>query len=41
MLARLHRPKDGPSKVDLAAAMIRFLTACHHWRRLHVVADAA
>ncbi|MGQ4483882.1 hypothetical protein [Streptomyces sp. SAS_276] len=28
------------SKVDIAASMIRLLAACHHARRVHVVADA-
>jgi hypothetical protein len=41
VMARLWRPKQGPSKVELAASMIRLLAACHHTRALHVVADAA
>ncbi|MFE7764287.1 transposase [Streptomyces sp. NPDC057438] len=39
--ARLHRPKQGPTKVELAASMIRFLAACHYARHIDVVADAA
>jgi hypothetical protein len=38
--ARLWRPKTGPSKVELAASMVRLLAVCLD-RRLHVVADAA
>ena len=38
--ARLWRPKTGPSKVELAAAMVRWLAVCLN-RPLHVVADAA
>ncbi|MGW0828673.1 transposase [Streptomyces sp. NPDC002845] len=41
VLARLHCPGQGPSKVEQAAQMIRFLSACHYRRRVHVVADAA
>ena len=41
VMARLWRPKTGPSKVELAASMIRLLAVCHHQRALHVVADAA
>lgn len=41
VMARLWRPGQEKSKVDIAAAMIGFLAACHHGRRLHVVADAA
>ncbi len=41
VMARLHRPKQGPSKVEQASAMIRLLAACHHGRTVHVVADAA
>jgi len=41
VMARLWRPKTGPSKVELAASMIRLLADCHHQRTLHVVADAA
>ena len=32
VLARLHRPGTGPSKVEQAATMIRWLAACHHGR---------
>ncbi|MFE2964362.1 transposase [Streptomyces sp. NPDC059340] len=39
VMARLWRPKQEQSKVDLAASMLRFLAACHHGRRIHVVAD--
>ncbi|MFE5587143.1 transposase [Kitasatospora sp. NPDC056531] len=41
VMARLWRPKQEQSKVDLAASMIRLLAACHYGRRIHVVADAA
>ncbi|MET8538007.1 transposase [Streptomyces sp. NPDC005065] len=41
VMARLWRPKQELSKTETAAAMIRFLAACHHGRRIHVVADAA
>jgi hypothetical protein len=41
VMARLWRPGQEQSKVDIAASMLRFLAACHHGRRLHVVADAA
>ncbi|MGW0632348.1 hypothetical protein [Streptomyces sp. NPDC002758] len=41
VMARLWRPKQEQSKVDLAPSMIRLLAACHHRRRIHVVADAA
>ncbi|MEV6956655.1 transposase [Streptomyces sp. NPDC051183] len=41
VMARLWRPGQERSKVDLAASMIRFLAACHFGRRIHVVADAA
>ncbi len=41
VMARLWRPKQGQSKVEIAASMIRLLAVCHHQRRLHVVADAA
>ncbi|MEV7233946.1 transposase [Streptomyces sp. NPDC051020] len=41
VMARPWRPKQKKSKVDIAASMLRFLAACHHGRRLHVVADAA
>ncbi|MBR7827910.1 transposase [Actinospica sp. MGRD01-02] len=40
VMARLWRPKTGPSKVELAASMIRLLSVCLN-RPLHVVADAA
>ncbi|WP_438289547.1 IS701 family transposase [Streptomyces sp. HUAS TT7] len=40
VLARLHRPKHGPSKVEQAVAMVRFLSTCHGRRRLHVAGDA-
>ncbi|MFD9286580.1 transposase [Streptomyces mirabilis] len=40
VMARLWRPKSGPSKVELAASMIRLLAVCLD-RPLHVVADAA
>ena len=41
VMARLWRPGQEQSKADIAAAMIRFLCACHCGRRVHVVADAA
>ena len=41
VMARLWQPKTGPSKVEIAASMIRLLAVCHHERRLDVVADAA
>ncbi len=41
VMARLWRPKQGQSKVEIAASMIRLLAVCHHTRTLHVVADAA
>jgi hypothetical protein len=41
VMARLWRPGQEQSKVAIAASMLRFLAACHHSRRLHVVADAA
>jgi hypothetical protein len=41
VMARLWRPGQEVSKVDIAASMIRLLAACHHGRRVHVVADAA
>ena len=40
VMARLWRPKTGPSKVELAASMIRLLAVCLN-RPLHMVADAA
>ena len=40
VIARLWRPKTGPSKVELAASMIRLLSVCLN-RTVHVVADAA
>ncbi|MFD7713732.1 transposase, partial [Streptomyces sp. NPDC059786] len=41
IMARMWRPKGEQTKVELAAAMIRPLAACHHRRRIDVVADAA
>jgi DDE superfamily endonuclease len=43
VMARLWRPKTGPSKTELAASMIRLLAVCHHERAVvgDVVADAA
>ncbi|WHM41069.1 transposase [Streptomyces sp. BPTC-684] len=41
VMARLWRPGGEKSKVELAASMIRMLSACHGHRKLHVVADAA
>ncbi|OAR21850.1 hypothetical protein A8W25_30940 [Streptomyces sp. ERV7] len=41
VMARLWRPKGEKTKVELAAAMIRTLSACHHRRRIDIVADAA
>ncbi|WP_189313439.1 transposase [Streptomyces brasiliensis] len=41
VMARLWWPGQEQSKVDIAASMLRFLAACHHGRRIHVVADAA
>ncbi|TJZ95204.1 IS701 family transposase [Actinacidiphila oryziradicis] len=41
VMARLWRPKQGQSKVEIAASMIGLLAVCHHTRTLHVVADAA
>jgi SRSO17 transposase len=41
VMARLWRPKQELTKTETAAAMIRFLAACHYDRRIHVVADAA
>ncbi|MGW3722352.1 IS701 family transposase [Streptomyces sp. NPDC005133] len=41
VMARLWRPKQELSKVDIAASMLRLLAACHWNRRIHVVADAA
>jgi len=40
-MCRLWRPGREKTKVELAASMIRMLSACHSRRRLHVVADAA
>ncbi|MDX3228915.1 hypothetical protein [Streptomyces sp. ME19-01-6] len=37
----LWRPEQELSKVDITTSMIRLLAACHHRRRIHVVADAA
>ncbi|MEV0113271.1 transposase [Streptomyces sp. NPDC050844] len=39
VMCRLWRPDGRKTKVELAAAMIRMLSACHHRRRL--IADAA
>ncbi|MEU7258580.1 transposase [Streptomyces rimosus] len=41
VMCRLWRPGGTTTKVELAAAMIRKLAACHWRRRVHVVADAA
>jgi DDE superfamily endonuclease len=44
VLARLHLPgkkKEGPSKVDTAAALVRLLALAFPDRVIHVVADAA
>ncbi len=41
VMARLWRPRQGQSKVEIAASMVRLLAVCHHTRTLHVVADAA
>ncbi|WP_367435314.1 IS701 family transposase [Streptomyces celluloflavus] len=41
VMARLWRPGQEVSKVDIVASMVRLLAACHHGRRVHVVADAA
>jgi len=38
---RLWRPKTGPSKVEIAAALVKQLAAWHRDRTIHVVADAA
>ncbi|MFI6850663.1 MULTISPECIES: transposase [unclassified Kitasatospora] len=40
VMARLWRPKTGPTKVELAASMVKLLAVCLN-RPLHVVADAA
>ncbi|MGW1055780.1 transposase [Streptomyces sp. NPDC002521] len=40
VMARLWLPKTGPSKVELAASMVKLLAVCLD-RLLHVVADAA
>ncbi|MEV6674801.1 transposase [Streptomyces sp. NPDC051162] len=40
VMARLWRPKTGPSKVELAASMVKLLAVCLN-RPLDVVADAA
>lgn len=37
VMARLWRPKQEQSKVDLAASMLRLLAACHHGRRSSVL----
>jgi len=39
--ARLWRPKAGPSKVEIAAALVKQLAAWNRDRTVHVVADAA
>ncbi|MGH3634868.1 MAG: IS701 family transposase, partial [Mycobacterium sp.] len=39
--ARLWRPKTGPTKVEIAAAMVKQLAAWNRDRTVHVVADAA
>ncbi|MGW7003409.1 IS701 family transposase [Streptomyces sp. NPDC054933] len=41
LTARLWRPGQELSKVDLAASMLCLLAACHWGRLIHVVADAA
>ncbi|WP_127353843.1 hypothetical protein [Actinacidiphila soli] len=41
VMARLWRPKQELSKVDLAPSMLRLLAACHWGRRIHIFADAA
>lgn len=38
---RLWRPKTGPTKVDIAAALVKQLAIWHRDRPIHVVADAA
>jgi hypothetical protein len=38
---RLWRPKTGPTKVDIAAALVKQLAVWHRDRPIHVVADAA
>lgn len=40
-MARLWRPGGQRTEVGLAASMIRMLSACHHRRPSHVVADTA
>ena len=40
VMTRLWRPKTGPSKVELAASMVKLLAVCLN-RPLHVVADTA
>ena len=37
---RLWRPKVGPSKVEIAADLVKLLAAWHRDRKIHVVADA-
>lgn len=37
-LARLCRPKIGPTNIETAASMIRWLAICHCGRKIHVVA---
>ena len=41
VMARLWQPKAGPSKVELAASMLRLLAVCHRTRAVRVVAGAA
>jgi hypothetical protein len=38
---RLWRPKTGPTKVEIAAALVKLLAAWNRDRRINVVADAA
>jgi hypothetical protein len=38
---RLWRPKAGPTKVEIAAALVKLLAAWNRDRTIHVVADAA
>jgi len=40
VLFRLYKPKDGPSKVELARTMVNLLSRGLAERRIHVVADA-
>jgi hypothetical protein len=41
VLARLWRPKTGPSKVEIAAELIALLAGAFEGRRIHVVGDGA